>query len=187
MEEPMKNPGRIAPAQPPFEPEIQSALERIMPQGVPPLVLFTTLARNPRVFQRFMAGGLLDKGSIGLREREIMIDRTTARCGSEYEWGVHVTFFAEKAELTQDQIRATARGAADEEVWSRRDALILRLADVLHETATIEDELWGELKAEFRDAQLLELIVLAGFYHTVSFLTNALRLPLEPGAARFAG
>jgi alkylhydroperoxidase family enzyme len=186
MEESMKNPGRIAPAQPPFGPEIQSALERIMPQGVPPLVLFTTLARNPRVFQRFMAGGLLDKGSIGLREREIMIDRTTARCGSEYEWGVHVTFFAEKAELTQDQIRATTKSAAGDGVWSRRDALILRLADVLHETATIEDGLWNELKAEFTDAQLLELIVLSGFYHMVSFLTNALRLPLEPGAARFA-
>ena len=63
----MKNPGRIAPAEPPFAAEIQSALERIMPEGAPPLVLFTTLARNPRVFQRFMAGGLLDKGSIGVR------------------------------------------------------------------------------------------------------------------------
>jgi alkylhydroperoxidase family enzyme len=187
MEEPMKNRGRIAPAEPPFAAEIQSPLERIMPDGAPPLVLFTTLARNPRVFQRFMAGGLLDKGSIGLREREIMIDRTTARCGSEYEWGVHVKFFAEKAELTRDQIRATVKGGADEEVWGRRDALIVRLADVLHETATIDDGLWSELKVEFTDAQLLELIVLAGLYHMVSFLTNGLRLPLELGAARFAG
>jgi hypothetical protein len=95
--------GRIAPEEPPFAPEIQSALERIMPEGAAPLVLFTTLARNPRVFQRFISGGLLDKRSIGLREREIMIDRTTARCGSEYEWGVHVAFFAAKAKLTADQ------------------------------------------------------------------------------------
>src|SRR5215471_20691552 len=106
--------GRILPASAPFEPEIARTLDSVM-QGRPPLLLFTTLARNPRVFQRFMAGGLLDKGSIGLREREIMIDRTTARCGSEYEWGVHVTFFAAKAELTQDQIRATARSGADQE------------------------------------------------------------------------
>jgi len=183
----MKTPGRIAPAVPPFAAEIQSVLDRIMPDGAPPLVLFTTLARNPRVFQRFMAGGLLDKGSIGLRDREIMIDRTTARCGSEYEWGVHVKFFAEKARLTPEQIHATAKGGADDEAWGRRDSLIVRLADVLHETAAIDDGLWSELKAEFSDAQLLELIVLAGFYHTVSFLSNALRLPLEPGAARFAG
>ena len=28
--------------------------------------------------------------------------------------------------------------------------------------------------------------MLAGFYRTVSYLTNALHLPLEPDAARFA-
>jgi alkylhydroperoxidase family enzyme len=132
-----------------------------------------------------MAGGLLDRGSIGLRDREIMIDRTTARCGSEYEWGVHVAFFAAKAKLTPDEIRATTEGSADDGVWSRREALIIRLADALHETATVGDGLWSELKEEFSDEQLLELIALAGFYHMVSFLTNALRLPPESHAARF--
>jgi len=139
------------------------------------------------VFQRFMAGGLLDKGSISLHEREIMIDRTTARCGSEYEWGVHVAFFAERAALTPEQIRATEEGSADDPAWSPRERLVIRLADALHETATIDDALWTELREEFSDEQLLELIVLAGFYHTVSFLTNALRLPIESYAARFPG
>jgi hypothetical protein len=31
-----------------------------MPPGVEPLVLFRTLARDPRLFERFMGGGLLD-------------------------------------------------------------------------------------------------------------------------------
>src|SRR5215469_7926469 len=95
---------RIVAAEAPYTPEVESALNRIMPLGVPPLVLFTTLARNPRVFQRFMAGGLLDKGSISLREREIVVNRATARCGSEYEWGVHIAFFAEAAGLSPKQI-----------------------------------------------------------------------------------
>jgi alkylhydroperoxidase family enzyme len=176
---------RIAPAEPPFSSDIQATLERIMPKGVPPLVLFTTLTRNKRVFERFMAGGLLDKGSISLREREIVIDRTTARCKSEYEWGVHIAFFAERAELTAEQVRATFKGSADDTVWSPRDQLIVRLVDALHERADVDDGLWARLKGEFSDEQLLELIVLTGFYHTVSFLTNALRLPLEPYAARF--
>jgi alkylhydroperoxidase family enzyme len=176
---------RISPAAPPFAPEIKVALERIMPPGVAPLVLFTTLARNARVFQRFMAGGLLDKGSLSLREREIMIDRTTARCGSEYEWGVHVAFFAKQAELTRDEIEATAGAGASAEAWSARDRLIVRLADELHETNGVGEALWPELKTAFSDEQILELIVLAGFYHTVSYLTNALRLPLEPYGARF--
>ncbi len=173
---------RIAPAMPPFAAEIAKALNAVM-QGRPPLVLFTTLARNPRVFQRFMAGGLLDKGAITLREREIMIDRTTARCGSEYEWRVHVAFFAKAAGLSDNEVAATcAPGTAS---WNGRERLIVRLADALHETATVDADLWRALAAEFSDEQLLELIVLAGFYHTVSYLTNALALPLEEGAARF--
>jgi alkylhydroperoxidase family enzyme len=176
---------RISVADPPYTPEIQSALDRIMPLGVPPLVLFTTLARNPRVFQRFMAGGLLDKGSISLREREIVVNRATARCGSEYEWGVHIAFFAEATALTQKQIYATVHGDANDDAWSPREALLVRLVDSLHDEANIDDKLWAVLRTEFREEQLIELIVLTGFYHMVSFVTNGLRLPLETDAARF--
>lgn len=87
---------RLAPQAPPYEPDIQAAFERIMPPDVPPLALFRTVARNGRVFGRLMAGGLLDKGSLSLREREILIDRTSALCGAEYEWGVHVAFFTDQ-------------------------------------------------------------------------------------------
>jgi hypothetical protein len=36
------------------------------------------------------------------------------------------------------------------------------------------------------DAELSELLMLAGTYRTVSHLVNGLRLPLEPGARRFS-
>jgi hypothetical protein len=81
---------RMAPAQPPFAPDIQAAFDKIMPPGVAPLVLFTTMARDSRLYVRFRNGGLLDKGHLTPRQRELVIDRSTARCGSEYEWGVHV-------------------------------------------------------------------------------------------------
>src|SRR5262249_27606892 len=152
-------------------PDIAKTIDAVM-RGAPPLLLFTTLARNPRVFQRFMAGGLLDKGTITLREREIVIGRTTSRCGSEYEWGVHGAIFSQAAGLTSQQITAMAKGPADHPVWTPRESLILRLADSLHDACTIDAALWHELEAEFSPEQLLELIVLAGFYHTVSFLTN---------------
>src|SRR5512146_3033349 len=101
---------RVTPLEPPSPEPVQAALDRIMPAGVPPLALFRTLARNERVFLRLMAGGLLDRGSITLREREIVIDRTCARCGCEYEWGVHVSFFAERVGLTPQQVTAIADG-----------------------------------------------------------------------------
>jgi alkylhydroperoxidase family enzyme len=175
----------MEPAKPPFSEAVQQTFDRLMPPGVPPLVLFRTLARSERAFSRFMAAGLLDKGPLPMREREIMIDRTCARCGSEYEWGVHIALFAERVGFSQAQVAATM---ADDPAgdWTAREALILRLADELHDTSSIGEALWGELKAAFSDEQILELILLAGFYHTVAYLTNGLKLPLESYAARFS-
>ena len=176
---------RIAPAVPPYDPAIQTALGRIMPPGTPPLVLFTTLARDARLFGKFFAGGLLDRGHLTLRQRELVIDRTTALCGSEYEWGVHVAIFGARAEFDAAQLRSLACGDPDDACWSDEDRLLLRFCDALHRDCTIGDGLWQQMTARFGDEALLELLLLAGFYRTVSYLTNALRLPLEPGAARF--
>jgi alkylhydroperoxidase family enzyme len=175
---------RIAPLESPYSPAVQEALDRIMPPGVPPLALFRTLAVNERVFLRVLAGGLLDRGSISLREREIVIDRTCARCGSEYEWGVHVAFFAERVGLTAAQVAATC-APEPEGAFPERERLLLRLVDALHDRARVDDALWAALRAHWTDAQLVELIALAGSYHLISFVTNALRIPPEPYGARF--
>lgn len=174
---------RIAPLEPPYSPAVAAALDRVMPAGVPPLALFRTLAVNERVFLRLMAGGLLDRGTITLRERELVIDRTCARCGSEYEWGVHVAFFAERVGLTPAQVAATA--GADQSVLPDRERLLLRLVDELHGRAQVSDALWEALRKEWSEEQLIELIALAGFYHLISFVTNALRIPPETYGARF--
>ena len=175
---------RIAPAERPYAPDMEETLARLMPPGVAPLLLFRTVARDPRLFRRFMAGGLLDKGSLTLREREIAIDRTCARCGAEYEWGVHMALFGERVGFCEAERRATLE-AGVAECWSPRERLVVRLVDQLHDSATVDDLLWTDLKAEFADEQLIELIMLTGFYHTISFLSNALQLPPESFAERF--
>jgi alkylhydroperoxidase family enzyme len=176
---------RIAPAQEPYPESVRAWLDRTMPPGVPPLALFTTLARDGRLFERFSAAGLLDRGHLTLRQREIVIDRTTARCGSEYEWGVHVAFFGKRAGLEEAQISALVHGDANHGGWSPDESLLIRACDALHERVDIDDALWTELRSTFSEEALVEVLMLAGFYRTVSYLTNALRLPLEPFAARF--
>ena len=156
---------RIAAAERPYAADMEETLERLMPPGVEPRLLFRTLARDQRLFRRFMAGGLLDKGTLSLREREIAIDRTCARCGAEYEWGVHMALFGARVGFGEAERRATLAPDAAAGCWSARERLIVRMMDQLHETLTIDDALWIELGAEFRDEQLIELIMLAGFYH----------------------
>ena len=175
---------RLAPLQPPYAPEIQGQFDRIM-RGAPPLTLFRVVAANARAWEKFRAGSLLDKGPLSLREREIVIDRTCARTGCEYEWGVHVTAFAAAAHLTEEQVRATVVGAADAPCWSAAEQALIATVDALHARATLDDTEFKELAAHYDEAKIFEIILLCGFYRTVSYLANGLDLPLETNAARF--
>jgi alkylhydroperoxidase family enzyme len=162
---------RIAPLNPPYAPEIQAAFDAIMPPGADPLLLFRTLAVNARVYQRFGAGGLLDRGLLSLRQREIVIDRTCALNRCEYEWGVHIA------------IAATVSGG--DAGWSKDEQALLDTCEELDRTRTISDALWTRLGDHFTPEQILEIIALIGFYRTVSLHANALALAPEPNAARF--
>jgi len=155
-------------------------------RGNPPLVRFTTLARQPRLVGKFFAGGLLDRGHLSLRQREIVIDRVTAACGAEYEWGVHVAVYGDAAGLHRDQVTSLVSGGADDACWSDEDGVLIRLCDSLHADCSVDDTLWSELSALHTEEAIIELLMLAGFYRTVSYLVNGLGLPLEPDAARFA-
>ncbi|QHO71971.1 carboxymuconolactone decarboxylase [Bradyrhizobium sp. CCBAU 051011] len=175
---------RIAPLEPPYAPEIQQQFDRIM-RGSPPLMLFRVIAGNARAWEKFRAGSLLDRGPLSLREREIVIDRTCARTGCEYEWGVHVTAFAEAARLTEEQVRATVLGDADAGCWSAAEQALIAAVDALHQRATLDDAEFAALSAHYDEAKIFEIILLCGFYRTVSYLANGLALPLEESAARF--
>jgi alkylhydroperoxidase family enzyme len=175
---------RIAPLEPPYAAEIQEQFDRIM-RGAPPLVLFRVLAGHPSAWEKFRGGSLLDRGPLSLREREIVIDRTCALNACEYEWGVHVAAFAEAAHLSDEQVRATMLGTADAACWSGGEQALLAAVDALHTRATLDDAEFQALSAHYDDDQILEIILLCGFYRTVSYLANALALPLEATAARF--
>ena len=175
---------RIAPLQPPYAPEVQAQFDRIM-RGAAPLVLFRVMAGHPRAWEKFRGGSLLDKGPLSLREREIVIDRTCALNTCEYEWGVHVATFAAAAELTQEQVRATVHGAADAACWSAAEQAMIAAVDALHARSTLDDAEFKALAAHYDETKILEIILLCGFYRTVSYLCNALALPLEEKGARF--
>ena len=88
-------------------------------------------------------------------------------------------------QLTAEQIVSLQRGGAGDPCWEPAEALLIRMCDALHEYCDVDHGLWGALTSHFDAETMLELLLLSGFYRTVSYLTNALRLPLEPWAARF--
>ncbi len=176
---------RIEPLDPPYDPAVAKELAAMMPPGVEPLKLFRTLARNERVLGKVRASNLLDRGSLERRDRELVILRTCARCRSEYEWGVHVAVFAARVGLDESAVRATVLGAADDPAFDARQRALVRTVDELHDGATLSDAAYRDLATHFSEEQIVELLVLTGFYHTISFVTNALAIEHEPTAARF--
>ena len=180
---------RIEPLQPPYEAEIDALLKKWMPPGAAsePLRLFRTLAVHDELASRMrpLGAGILGHGRVDPREREIVIHRTCARAGAEYEWGVHVLAFGKPLGLSDQQIAATVNGSAEDPAWSESDAQLIRLADELHETCSVSDALWASLTERFSGEQLLELVITAGWYRLLSYVINAAGVEHEPWAARF--
>ena len=56
----------------------------------------------------------------------------------------------------------------------------------LHDSGDVSDSLWRELRGHYDDAQLLELFLLCWWYHAISFVARAARVPLEDNAPTFA-
>lgn len=187
---------RIAPLTPPYPEGVAAALQRMMPPGAPiePLALFRVLAHNPAMADAMQPLGrfFLGRRAPGdarptARDREIVIARVSARCGCEYEWGVHVVAFGGRVGLTETQFAATVASDHTDPCWDARDALLVRLVDELHDHAKVSDALWSEAALRWSPPELLELLLLAGWYHAIAFVANGARIACEPWAARFPG
>src|SRR3954465_12934327 len=170
---------RLEPVQPPYEPEVAGgprALGGSMgARGVEPLKLFRTIAHHPQLLDRFRQIGstVLSFGRLEATDRETIIHRTTARCGAEYEWGVHAVAFAAALGLGDEWLRATWESDARDAAFEDRQALLVSVVDELHETSMLSDATFTALQERYDEAELVEIVCLVGFYHLVSFVCGA--------------
>jgi 4-carboxymuconolactone decarboxylase len=150
-----------------------------------PYNIYRTLAHHPALLRQWLvfADGIRFTGVLPARATELLILRTAWNCRSEYEWGQHVPW-ARKAGVTDSELHAlcadlTAHG------WSREELALLRAADECHAQARVTDETWAALADAYDEAQLIELLLLVGQYHGVSYLLNGLRIERDPELASF--
>jgi alkylhydroperoxidase family enzyme len=177
---------RIVPLEPPYDDDAAAALELLGP----PIQLFRVLARYPALARGVTGWGsyyLSRRSGLTLRQRELVIDRTTARCGADYEWGVHLAVYAEKVDLTAEQVDSLATGEYSDACWADPgDRAVLRAVDELHESCDLGDATWSSLVDEVGEHGALDVVLLAGWYHAISYAVRVLRLPLEDGTRTVA-
>ena len=144
--------------------------------------IFTTLVRAQGLFRKWLPfGGKLLNGKLAARDRELLILRTGWLCQAPYEWGQHVRL-ARVAGLSDEEIQRVVEGA-DGPGWNGHESTLLRAADELHSDACISDDTWVALASTYTVEQLIEVPMLVGQYHLVSFTLNSLGIQREPGVA----
>ncbi len=173
-----RHPPRLAPMPEP-DPELAEVLAGALTRDGRPLAIFAALGHHPKLLKRFnlLGGFLLNKGLLPARERELVILRVGANARAVYEFGQHA-LIGRDAGLTDDEI-AGAAGAPHG--WSAEDRALLDLADDLCARDTVSDATWAALRPRWSDAELVELVVCAGFYRLVSGFLNATGVELDPG------
>jgi len=138
----------------------------------------STLAHHPRLLKRFtvFAGLFLTHCLLPERDRELITLRCAHRFDSEYYFGHHVLLAA--GVLTPEEISKTV-GATSE--WSGSDRHLLEAIDELIATADLSDATWSELCDRYDEAQLLDLVMLVGFYRMTCQYVNTIGIEREPG------
>ena len=149
--------------------------------GAPPINIFATLARHPKLMKRWMVFGnhVLAKNTLSARDRELLILRTGWNCRAPYEWGQHVAI-ARVIGVTDEEIERVAAGP-DATGWEPADASLLRAADELHADQGLTDATYAALAARYDEQQLLDIVFTVGQYHLVSMALNTLRVERDDG------
>jgi hypothetical protein len=91
------------------------------------------------------------------------------------------------AGLDRAQLASLTRGGPGDACWTDpAEAALIAAADQLHDGADIDDPGWAALAAGRTPAQVVDVLLLAGWYHAVSYAATAARVDREPWAAGFA-
>ncbi len=153
---------------------------------------------TPEIFEAFhihpelasrtgvLGAGFLGHNLMSTRDREIVIDRVTGSLGAEHEWSLHATIFGNHVGLTEDQLDSTVTGPEQSrDLWPDDELRLMEVVDELAATANLDDESWSFVRARYDDQQIIEFIILVGWYRTVSSMCNVLQIPAHPQCRSF--
>lgn len=170
---------RVQPVDDP-SPEVAQQLSQTLGDDTgTPLTIFRTLAQHPRLLKRFnvLGGFFLTRGTLPARDREIAVLRTAWRCACAYEWGQHV-LIGRDAGLSDTDIAAIA--GPDRGQHLPDAGALLRAVDELLDHDDLSDASWQALTEHRPTDQVLELVVLVGFYRMTAGFLNTTGVQPEP-------
>ncbi|SHH31038.1 carboxymuconolactone decarboxylase family protein [Streptomyces sp. 3214.6] len=120
---------------------------------------------------------MVNEGRLPHRDRELVTLRTALRSRSGYEWSHHYEM-AQTVGVTEAEVLRTAEDPAGAD-WSPHEVALLTAVDEICDDSAISDATWRRLRRTYDEAQVLELLALAGTYRLLASVLNTSRAPLE--------
>ena len=144
---------------------------------------FNAFVHAPDVGRRLASlGQTLRFGtSIERRLSEVAIITVAARWKAEFEWWAHARMAREHG-VADAVVDAIGRGE-DPPFEADDERAIYTAARQLTVTGQLDQGAYDGVRQLLGEAGVVELVSLCGYYSLISFLLNAFKVPLPPGAA----
>ena len=138
---------------------------------------FNSVLYSPGISQAFLALQAAEQKHTTLDERvrQVVILTVGAVWGCDYERYAHAAV-ARKAGMPDAAIAALAKGDPADGL-SARERLAQRFTYEITANHRVDDALYDEAHAMFGPQGLVDMLYLAGCYHTISSLLNAFKVP----------
>lgn len=176
----------VSEAQPPQERilplaqgQMKSEIEAILAK-LPPLRFFRVVAQAQSVFEPFirLANALLNQGVLHPRLREIAILAIAHLESADYERVQHEKLASDLG-ITQYQLQAIRDGNFEAPILNEDERLVLRFVKTWWKTGVVDEATFSAAANRFHPDELVELLLLCGFYQMAARLMTNSGLAVE--------
>ncbi len=166
---PYVNPAEAAPT-------VREALESLPAQ----LNIFRMLANSETTFRPFLRLGtaILASRTFDPKLRELVILQVGKLSGGEYEWVQHVPI-AKALGASDAQVAALEKGRLDDACFDARERAVLRFATEALRNVKASRASFEELVGHLSPGQIVELLMIVGFYRTIAMLTESTEIEID--------
>jgi alkylhydroperoxidase family enzyme len=146
-----------------------------------PLNAHQVLSNHPpagRSLNRFLDWG--DEAVLSARERRQLILRTAGHARCEYELSVHRQQGVRNGDVSPEEAAALEVDPMPvPDSLSPRELALLAIADAICQTDTLNDEQWAAAVSALSVQDIIECLIVVGYYRMCSGVMNALAVPPE--------
>jgi len=152
-----------------------------LPQNTPKTNAFRMLAHAPAIGASTLrlVLALLTETDLEPRLRELVILRVAQRCDGRYAWVQHASIAAIVG-VSDAQIAVLERGETPNALFADRERTAFAFADEVLDTCCATDDTFAAVREIFSPSEVLELLLLIGYFRMICGVMNTLHVELEP-------